>query len=82
MDNSLEARLDKLIKELVGRREEVVEQYLDALSGYSALEGSLDAVRRAGILHDLDKHITNLEMEMKRLAALSVMPSLAVIAHG
>jgi len=69
----MEERIVKQIERLVGMRDEVFALYLTALDSYSSQDGSMDAVERAGILHDLDKHITNLELEMKRIEALKVV---------
>lgn len=63
-------RLIELIRKLNEKRGEVVKHYLDELEHWTPREGSIAAIARAGILHDLDKHITNLELEIKRLEAI------------
>lgn len=65
----MEERILELLKKLVGHRDQVLSFYLTALDNYVPKEGSMEAVGRAGMLHDLDKHITNLEMELKRIEA-------------
>lgn len=63
----MKERLEGLIGKLVGCRNLVLDNYLTELSAYDPSAGSMKAVERAGLLHDLDKHITNLHMELKRL---------------
>lgn len=70
---TLEERIDTLIKKLVGHRDLVLDNYLTALNGYDPKEGSMESIERAGIMHDLDKHITNLELEIKRIEAMKVV---------
>jgi hypothetical protein len=66
----MKERINELINTLNAMRDEVLNNYLEALKRYSPEQGSVEAVERAGILHDLDKHITNLEMEVKRAEAV------------
>lgn len=63
-------RIQKQIDRLEELREDVLVNYLAALDAYKADMGSMEAVERAGILHDLDRHLTNLRMEVRRIEAL------------
>lgn len=63
-------RLQALIDKLDVMRDDVLNLYLLELDNYTAAKGSMGAVERAGILHDLDKHITNLHGEIKRQEAI------------
>lgn len=70
-------RLKKLIEKLNGIRDEAIGFYLTELEAFTPNDGNPKAAMRAGIMHDLDKHITNLEMEVKRIEALDfTSPSL------
>lgn len=69
----MKQRIVDLLGVLNGHREVGLDLYLGALDKYVPKEGSIEAVERAGILHDLDRHITNLEMEVKRIEALKVV---------
>lgn len=66
----MEKRIQELIKMLNGLRDAALTHYLNELANFNAEKGSTRAVEAAGILHDLDKHVTNLEMEMKRIQSL------------
>jgi len=69
MKDRIKAALDKL-NEI---RDEVVNYYLTECEKFTANDGNPKSAYRAGLLHDLDKNITNLEMEMKRIAAIEKM---------
>jgi hypothetical protein len=71
----MKERIQKLIDRLDGMRDDVLARYLDALNEYSSETGSMPAVQRAGLLHDIDKHLTNLNMEMKRIDMLEMADS-------
>ena len=60
--NDLEFRLQKLIDDLTERREQVLNDYLNVLSEYDGGRAS----DHAGMLHDIDHHITNCHIEIKR----------------
>jgi HD superfamily phosphohydrolase YqeK len=68
-------RIIERIKSMTEHRDRVMENYLVSLDQYDPNEGSISAVERAGILHDLDKHLTNLQMELKRINAIERMGS-------
>lgn len=51
-------------------RESVLEAYLLSIKTFSVEHGGMDCIERAAILHDLDRHITNLEMEVARIEAI------------
>lgn len=61
----MKERIDKLIQKLSEERDAVLKQYLDSLDKY---EGN-KAAEAAGHLHDLDRHITNLHLEIQRMKA-------------
>lgn len=63
----MEERLLGLIHKLALMREETLKFYLDELDNFTAEGGNPQAVDRVGILTDLDKHITNLHLEVKRI---------------
>lgn len=63
----MKERLEKLIGDLVKRREEILDTYLKTLVDYSGGR----AADEAGCLNDLDRHITNLHLELKRLGAIN-----------
>lgn len=69
----LKKRITDLLGVLNGHREIGLNLYLDELEKYVPAEGSLTAINRAGMLADLDRHITNLEMELKRIDAVEHM---------
>lgn len=60
--DDLEFRLNKLIDDLTERRDKVLADYLNVLDSYDGGR----AADHAGMLHDLDKHITNCHLEIKR----------------
>ncbi len=62
----MKKRMEELINKLDVMRDEALNNYLGALDRFSPEKGSMEATERSGILHDLDKHITNLHMEIKR----------------
>lgn len=76
----MKERLTELIKKLSGLRDEALGFYLDELDKFTAADGNVKAVYKIGIVTDLDKHITNLELEIKRMAAYETMRS--VIENG
>ncbi len=63
MNDDLEFRLTKLIDDLTERRDKILDDYLNVLNSYDGGR----AADHAGMLHDLDHHITNCHMEIKRL---------------
>lgn len=60
-------RIEKLIEALTEKRSGLLEDYLVALENY---DGTMTAIEKAGLVHDIDKHITNLHQELSR--AMSV----------
>ena len=62
-------RLQKLADELTARRAVLLDEYLTALEvkDWGNVE-SMNAIDKAGRLHDIDKHITNVLIEIKALA--------------
>lgn len=67
----MKERLEKLIEALNKKREGLLEDYLAVLeaSAPDIHNGSQAAIDRAGFIHDVDKHITNLHMELRHLKA-------------
>ncbi len=65
-------KIQKQLSRLEGMRNDVLGLYLTDLEEFSVKTGSMAAVNSAGILHDLDRHITNLEMELKRMESLNL----------
>lgn len=63
-------RIEGLIVKLSEMREETLGFYLAELDKFTPNDGNPDSVMRVGILKDLDKHITNLELELKRMVAI------------
>jgi len=61
-------RLDKILDELDQRRQAILEEYLQALEvpEWNSMN-SMKAIGPAERLHDLDRHITNIHLELKRL---------------
>lgn len=66
-------QLKELITQLEIKRDGVMEQYITALQGYDVINGSVPAADWAARIHDLDRHITNINMEWRRLEALEKM---------
>lgn len=58
-------QIEKLIGQLDAERDKILSLYLEALEDY---EGGV-AADCAGKLHDIDRHITNLHSELKRVKA-------------
>lgn len=68
--NDIEFRLNKIIDDLTARRETLLNDYLVVLESYDGGR----AADHAGMLHDLDKHITNCYMEIKRVEGMKKEP--------
>lgn len=62
----MKERMEKEIQRLTGMRDDILSKYLDALENFNAEEGGIPVIARASILHDLDRHITNLHLELRR----------------
>lgn len=64
-------RLEKLIADLQTKREAILDGYLHALEVYdqSRPNVTLEAVNKANLIHDIDRHITNLYAEIERVRA-------------
>jgi hypothetical protein len=62
-------RIEKALKEMGVRRDSLLNDYLLSIEkpvwDHST---SMEAVNAAGRLNDCDRHITNLQLEMKRAA--------------
>lgn len=63
-------RIETLIDALLDKREGLLEKYISTLEEYAKTEAGaqpsgLDAVTAAGLIHDIDKHLTNLRMELR-----------------
>lgn len=69
----MKERIEKLIEKLDGMRNEVLVRYLDELVQFSPEKGGLNAIERANILHDTDRHISNLWSELARMEAANKM---------
>ncbi len=69
----MKERIIELITKLNGMRDQVLEAYLLELERFTPGEGNPQSVVRVGILHDLDKHVTNLELEVQRLEVTEAM---------
>jgi len=65
-------RIEKLIGMLDAERDKTLNLYLEALENYDGHR----AADTAGALHDIDRHITNLHMELKRIGLAEQMPKL------
>lgn len=64
-------QLQGLLTMLHDRRETLLNQYLaDVGVSEWTNERSMEAVNSAGRLHDIDRHITNITMEMNRIAPM------------
>lgn len=61
----MKERIDKLIQMLSQQREKVLDGYLTALENYDGPR----SFNSASELHDIDHHITNLHLEIKRMKA-------------
>ncbi len=68
-------RIIKLLEKLNGLRDEVIGFYLTEMEAFTPNDGNPKAAMRAGIMHDLDKHITNLELELKRIEVMEAIGS-------
>lgn len=66
MTEDLEFRINKLVDDLTDRRARILEDYLAVLEEYNGGR----AADHAGMLHDIDKHITNCLLEIRRLQGL------------
>jgi len=69
------ARFEKLIDALNKKRDGLLEKYLEKLEKYVSTEPGpqpqgLECINWAGLINDVDRHITNLELELKRKDAL------------
>lgn len=64
-------RFNALLDQLTKRRESLLEEYLKALevAEWNNLN-SMKAVENAGKIHDIDRHITNIMLEIKRLESI------------
>lgn len=68
----MKERLEKLIEHMDNQREVILNEYLASLDKYDGTSSSgMASVNSAGMLHDLDRHITNLHLELKRLEAVN-----------
>lgn len=65
----MQEELQTLINKLDAMRDVAVKNYMAELNKFTPDAGNPQAATRAGILHDLDKHITNLHMELRRIRA-------------
>jgi len=63
----MEERIVKVIQALTVHRDVALKRYVESLESYDGHR----AADYAGELHDLDRHINNLEMEIKRTEALA-----------
>lgn len=60
-------RLQKLLGDLTARRVALLDAYLACLETDTwDNEASMAAVNAAGRLHDIDRHITNVQLEIRR----------------
>lgn len=55
------------LEKLDAMRSGILELYVNELMKWDQVNGNPEAAMRAGVLHDLDKHITNLMLEVKRI---------------
>lgn len=74
----MQKRISKLIEALVKKRYGLLEKYVEKLEAYVATEAGpqpqgMECINWAGLISDLDRHITNLELELKRKDALDIM---------
>lgn len=61
----MQERIEKLISDLAAKRTEFLENYLTQLESFDPQK-----VYEAAIpFHDIDKHMTNLQIELKRIKA-------------
>lgn len=68
----MEEKIESLIDALVKKREGLLEKYVAKLEDYACTEAGpqpqgMDAITMSGLVIDLDRHITNLNLELKRL---------------
>lgn len=68
----MQDRIEKLIGALDKKRDGLLGLYLGKLEAYAPTESGpqpqgMESIEIAGLLADLDKHITNLYLELKRL---------------
>lgn len=64
----MKERLEKALEAMTKRRDDLLNEYLLSLeTDVWDAQHSMTAVETAGRLHDCDRHITNLELEIKRL---------------
>ena len=68
-------RLESALDKMITCREELLNQYLLSLERPDwSPETSHEAVNTAGRLHDCDRHITNLTLELKQVQSGSGNP--------
>lgn len=67
----MKERLENLLDKLNGRRDQILEEYLKILEDYDGHR----AATNAGALHDIDRHITNVILELKRMGAIGTILS-------
>ncbi len=63
----MKERIHQEIERLESMRDAILIRYLDALVDFTPDEGSMTAIGCVQILHDLDKHLSNLHWEIKRI---------------
>lgn len=64
----MKERIEKLIDALVKQRDGLLNEYLGILEDYSVTgpkASGLQCAESAGFIHDIDRHITNLHMELR-----------------
>lgn len=73
----MKERLEKLIEALDKKRDGLLETYIVSLEknvdNPEWKDGSMGIIENAHLIHDLDKHITNLYSEIKREEAIKVV---------
>lgn len=67
----MDEEIKKLIDALNEKREGLLRNYLEKLNQYAKTEPGpqpqgLEAITWSGLVNDIDKHITNLYLELKR----------------
>lgn len=67
----MKERLEALLKKLTERRGKLLDGYLSDLNADEwDNTHSMNAVNSAGLLHDIDRHITNLTVELNRISPM------------
>lgn len=71
----MKEKIEKLIEALNKKRDGLLAKYLEKLEAYVPTEPGpqpqgLECINWAGLINDVDRHITNLELELKRKDAL------------